>query len=138
LRRAVLVAWSLILSSAFAGCAHGGSRPVSAAASARKTAGPANHPPSVRARCAPCTLHVGETSTLSADATDPDRDTLTYAWHAPGGALRAGSARETTWTAPMSDGAVPVSVRVEDGKGGSASDVITIQVLAKAPSSARP
>jgi outer membrane protein OmpA-like peptidoglycan-associated protein len=91
-----------------------------------------NRPPTVRARCEPCTVYVGKSSTVSADAQDPDGDALTYTWSAPAGTLTAASARQTPWTAPMVEGPVPVSVRVDDGKGASASDVVTIQVIKEA------
>src|SRR3954451_10670110 len=35
-----------------------------------------NRPPTVRARCEPCTVEIGKTSTVTADAQDPDGDTL--------------------------------------------------------------
>src|SRR5262249_41408623 len=89
---------------------------------------PQNHPPTVRARCEPCTVYVGKTSTVTADASDPDGDTLTYAWSAPAGSLTSPASVSTPWTAPMQEGPVPVTVRVSDGKGGTASDVVTIEV----------
>jgi peptidoglycan-associated lipoprotein len=91
-----------------------------------------NRPPTVKASCNPCTVYVGKTSTVSADAQDPDGDTLTYAWSAPAGSLTTANARQTPWTAPMVEGPVPVTVRVSDGKGGTASDVVTIQVIKEA------
>ncbi|HET7694664.1 MAG TPA: OmpA family protein [Vicinamibacterales bacterium] len=93
---------------------------------------PQNRPPTVRASCQPCTVFVGRTSTVAADAQDPDGDALTYAWSAPAGSLTTAAARQTPWTAPMVEGPVPVTVRVSDGKGGSASDVVTIQVMREA------
>jgi outer membrane protein OmpA-like peptidoglycan-associated protein len=77
-------------------------------------------------------VFVGRTSTVTADAQDPDGDALTYAWSAPAGSLTSPSARQTPWTAPMVEGPVPVTVRVSDGKGASASDVVTIQVVREA------
>ncbi len=91
-----------------------------------------NRPPAVRARCEPCTVYLGKTSTVTADGQDADGDTLTYTWSAPAGSLTNPSARQTPWTAPMVEGPVPVTVRVEDGKGGTASDVVTIQVIKEA------
>ncbi len=41
---------------------------------------PANRPPTVKARCEPCTVEVGRQLTASADAQDPDGDTLRYRW----------------------------------------------------------
>src|SRR4051794_34711653 len=37
-----------------------------------------NRPPTVRARCEPCTVEIGKTSTVTGDAQDPDGDTLVY------------------------------------------------------------
>jgi outer membrane protein OmpA-like peptidoglycan-associated protein len=90
---------------------------------------PGNRPPTVRAGCEPCSVFAGTTATVSADAQDPDGDPLTYAWSAPAGSLTSAAARQTPWTAPNMEGPVPVSVRVSDGRGGSASDVITILVV---------
>jgi hypothetical protein len=91
--------------------------------------GGANRPPVVRARCEPCTVPVGQTSKVSADARDPDGNRLKYTWNAPAGSLKKASKRETTWTAPMVEGPVLVTVRVDDGKGALASDVVTIHVI---------
>lgn len=88
-----------------------------------------NGPPSVRAQCNPCTVDVGRTSTLSADASDPDGDALTYRWNAPAGTISTPSARQTPWTAPMQDGPVPITVTVTDTRGGTASDAITLHVI---------
>ena len=88
----------------------------------------ANHPPKVRALCDPCTVAAGRTVTLNADAQDADGDALTYAWSAPSGAAATATSKQTTWTAPSVEGPVPITVRVTDGKGGIASDVITITV----------
>ena len=90
---------------------------------------PENRPPTVRARCEPCTVEVGRTSTLTADATDPDGDQLTYKWSAPAGKFTAPGDRQTPWTAPMQEGPVQATVAVADGKGGTASDTVTIQVI---------
>jgi outer membrane protein OmpA-like peptidoglycan-associated protein len=91
---------------------------------------PPNRPPTVKARCEPCTVQVGRTSTVTADAQDPDGDTLRYRWTSPTGSFANPADRQTVWTAPGQPGAVPVTVTVDDGKGGTASDTITIQVVA--------
>jgi outer membrane protein OmpA-like peptidoglycan-associated protein len=94
---------------------------------------PANRPPTVKARCEPCTVEVGRQLTASADAQDPDGDTLTYRWSAPTGTFATPAARQTPWTAPMQVGAVPLTVTVNDGRGMTASDTVTVQVIAPAP-----
>ena len=94
---------------------------------------PQNRPPSVQARCEPCTVEVGRPSTVTADATDPDGDALRYRWSAPTGAFQAGTDRQTPWTAPQQEGPVPVTVTVDDGRGGTASAMVTIQAVRPAP-----
>jgi outer membrane protein OmpA-like peptidoglycan-associated protein len=89
---------------------------------------PQNNPPSVKARCEPCSIEVGKSSTVSADAQDPDGDQLTYKWSAPTGTLASPGDRQTLWTGPMEPGPVPLTVTVDDGRGGTASDTVTIQV----------
>ncbi len=91
---------------------------------------PANRPPTVKARCEPCTVQVGQNTTVTADANDPDGDTLTYRWAGPTGTFGNAGDRQTPWTAPNQVGAVPLTVTVNDGKGGTATDTITIQVVA--------
>jgi outer membrane protein OmpA-like peptidoglycan-associated protein len=92
-------------------------------------AAPVNRPPSVRARCEPCTVEVGRTSTVTADAADPDGDTLTYKWNAPAGRLTSPADRQSVWTAPTQEGPVPVTIVVNDPNGAAATDAVTIQVI---------
>jgi hypothetical protein len=93
---------------------------------------PAFRPPAVRARCEPCTVVTGRTVTMTADALDPNGGALTYRWTASTGTFRNGSARQTVWTAPQQSGPVPITVTVADGRGGSASDGVTLQVISDA------
>jgi outer membrane protein OmpA-like peptidoglycan-associated protein len=90
---------------------------------------PANRPPTVTARCEPCTVEIGRTSTVTCDASDPDGDPLTYKWSAPSGKFTSPTDRQTPWTAPMQEGPVPVMCSVSDGRGGTASASVTIQVI---------
>jgi peptidoglycan-associated lipoprotein len=83
----------------------------------------------VKARCEPCVVEVGRTSTVTADAQDPDGDTLAYKWSAPSGSFANPAERQTIFTCPKTPGSIPVTVTVTDGKGGTASDTITIQCI---------
>jgi outer membrane protein OmpA-like peptidoglycan-associated protein len=83
----------------------------------------------VRASCDPCTVEVGKTSTVTADAQDPDGDPLTYRWTTGSGTLSSPTNRQTPWTAPNVEGPVRVTVTVSDGKGGTATDTVTINVI---------
>jgi OOP family OmpA-OmpF porin len=91
---------------------------------------PAVHDLSVRANCNPCTVNVGQTSTVSAVATSSIGCTVTYAWTAPTGTFTNPSGQSTPWTAPNQEGPVPVTVTVtcpSDGK--TARDTVNIQVV---------
>jgi len=92
-----------------------------------------NRPPTVKAQCDPCTVEVGKSSTVTADGRDPDGDVLVYRWSAPAGTFRSQSERQTLWTAPQQEGPVQTTVTVDDGKGGTASDSVTIQVVRPKP-----
>jgi outer membrane protein OmpA-like peptidoglycan-associated protein len=74
-------------------------------------------------------VEVGKTSTVTADANDADGDVLAYKWSAPSGTFANPSERQTIFTCPMTPGSIPVTVTVNDGKGGTASDTITIQCV---------
>ena len=98
-----------------------------------------NRPPTVRARCEPCTVEAGRVATVIADAADPDGDAVTYSWSAASGSLANRADRQSPWTAPMQEGPVPITVTVNDGKGGVATDAVTMQVTrpVSLPSEAR-
>ena len=89
----------------------------------------ANRPPTVTAACDPCTVEVGKTSTVTANGQDPDNDPLTYRWSAPSGSFQNPADKQTVWTAPQQEGPVVATVTVNDGKGGTASASVTIQVV---------
>jgi peptidoglycan-associated lipoprotein len=92
-------------------------------------AGP-NRPPTVKATCDPCVLEAGGMATLHAMASDPDGDTLTYLWTATGGTIGDVRAATTHWHAETSPGLITFTVTVNDGRGGTASDKVTIRVAA--------
>ncbi len=74
-------------------------------------------------------MEIGKVSTVTADASDPDGDALTYRWSAASGTLANPGDRQTPWTAPMQEGPVPVTIEVRDSKGATATDAVTIQVV---------
>lgn len=76
-------------------------------------------------------------STVTVEATDPDGDALTFRWRAASGTLAGSAERQSTWTAPMEEGAVPLTVEVRDGRGGIATDAVTIYVIRPAGSNVR-
>jgi peptidoglycan-associated lipoprotein len=84
---------------------------------------------SLAATCDPPVVEPGGNSKCTATATDPDGDPVTYAWTAPSGTFSAPNAQNTTWTAPNQVGNVPITVTATDGRGGSATATVTVQVV---------
>ena len=82
----------------------------------------------MQAVCDPPTVEVGKSCTLTATGTDPDGDNLTYRWTAPSGTLGNPTSRSTLWTAGQQEGPVQMTVTVDDGKGGTATANVIVQV----------
>jgi len=95
----------------------------------------ANRPPTVDITCGPpCTVVAGQSIGLTAQGRDPDGDTLTYRWTAPNGTFSTPATAATRWTAPADfEGNAPVTVTVDDGKGGTASATANIAVTRPRP-----
>jgi hypothetical protein len=91
----------------------------------------ANTDPTVTAiNAAPApTTAPGGTLALTAQATDADGDTLSYAWSTTGGTV-AGTTDEATFTAPATEGTYTVTCTVTDGRGGTGTGTLEITVVA--------
>jgi hypothetical protein len=91
-----------------------------------------NHPPVANAgpdQTAECTSHSGASVTLDGSgSSDPDNDALTYAWSWAGGTATGAT---PTITLPL--GSHEITLIVDDGKGGSASDVVVVNVVDTTP-----
>ncbi len=90
---------------------------------------PPPHTLTVKAECNPCTVEIGRSSTVTATVQDSISCAVTYRWSAPSGTLAQPAERSTLWTAPQTEGTVPVTVTVtcpSDNK--TASDTVNIQV----------
>ncbi len=76
-------------------------------------------------------VDAGDSVTLTATGSDPDGDALTFSWSAAAGTLgtadTAGGTSTNTWSADAG-GAYTVSVSVNDGNGGVATDAVNIAV----------
>jgi outer membrane protein OmpA-like peptidoglycan-associated protein len=92
---------------------------------------PTNRPPTVTVTCESPVLP-GVASNCHATASDPDGDPLTYAWTSGGGKVAGSGADANLDTTGINPGdCVPVTVKVDDGRGGTAD--ATTQVCVKAP-----
>ena len=93
---------------------------------------PLNRVPTVRLECNPCVIESGRTLSVRGIGQDADGDPLSYRWSVPAGTLSGNSGSAVTWTAPSTPGAVALTVTADDGKGGLASDTVTINVMERA------
>ena len=91
---------------------------------------PPNRAPTVRAQCGPCRIEVGQTVTLRATSQDPDGDRVNSFWTIPTGAITDARLPTTQWRAETAPGKVVLTVTAEDGRGGKATDSVTIEVVA--------
>ena len=85
-----------------------------------------NHPPVVSLTASATNLGVGEAVYLLAEAADPDRDELAYAWDFGDGRVAGNAAAFTqSWVAA---GDYVVRCAVSDMKGGTASAAVLVHV----------
>jgi len=73
-------------------------------------------------------LVISQQYDISASASDPDGDNLSYAWTVSGGAINNAAANPMKWTAPNAAGDYTIQVKVTDGKGGEAIKSKTVSV----------
>ena len=93
-----------------------------------------NRAPKVSASCDPCLVGPGGEVRLTATASDPDGDPLTYAWSARRGDLVGpADAAAALWRAPARIGRATIHVRVSDGRGGTASARVSVAVANSPP-----
>ena len=70
-------------------------------------------------------------------AKDADGDNLTYQWKAEAGKI-TGDGQTVWWTPPGKMGTYPITLVVTDGKGGAATENISVRVVTNADGTATP
>jgi hypothetical protein len=86
--------------------------------------GPETGPPVVqRIVSVPPVVPRGGSAQLTALASDPDGDTLTYAWSSAAGSFSEQTRARIRWTAPAASGTYRVSVVVSDGDGSDSANL---------------
>jgi hypothetical protein len=79
------------------------------------------------------TVEPSATISLSAVAHDEDTDdTLTYMWTASAGTFATSNSSASVWTAPAAPGLYELMLTVSDGRGGSRSVTLSIDVRSSA------
>ncbi len=94
---------------------------------------PVNHPPMAACSVNPASVYAGSGDSVAVHVTasDPDNDPLTYGYTATGGAVE-GTGPDARWNSTgVAVGSYTVNVKVDDGKGGTASCAADIKVEEK-------
>jgi outer membrane protein OmpA-like peptidoglycan-associated protein/opacity protein-like surface antigen len=87
-----------------------------------------NRPPLMSCSADRNSVVIGDTVQITASASDPDNDPLTYAWRSSGGRVRGRDASVRFETAGLTAGHYSVQGHVEDGRGGTADCELGIEV----------
>lgn len=92
-----------------------------------------NDPPVIeRLMAEPSVVDQDKNTTIKCVASDPDDDELEYIWEVTAGSI-SGQGAVVTWQAPHTPGAYTVNVKVDDGKGGKATEQVTVDVIVNNP-----
>jgi outer membrane protein OmpA-like peptidoglycan-associated protein len=95
---------------------------------------PVVHNLTVDAQCNPCTVEIGQMTSVTATVQSSIGCMVTYAWKAPSGTFANATAQQTMWTASQQEGTVPVTVTVTcPSDKQTASDTVNIQVVRPTP-----
>lgn len=74
-----------------------------------------NAPPVIKEIIVPENVFAGDSLELSAEVDDADGDPLTYHWEVSKGELDSDTAEHPTWTVPINEGTINISLTVNDG-----------------------
>jgi outer membrane protein OmpA-like peptidoglycan-associated protein len=87
-----------------------------------------NHPPTITCSADRSSVFAGERVHITTNATDPDGDKLTYTWRANSGQVVGSDAAVDFDTTGLAPGTYTITVRVDDGRGGAADCMSSVEV----------
>jgi len=77
--------------------------------------------------------YTDETYHVVVNTSDPDGDPLSVTWSVSGGSINDSHANPINWTAPSAAGDYDITVEVDDGNGGTATLIKSIEVFPALP-----
>jgi outer membrane protein OmpA-like peptidoglycan-associated protein len=91
---------------------------------------PPNHPPVAACSANPTSVYAGSGDSVAVHVTasDPDNDNLTYSYTATGGAVEGTGPDGRFNTTGLNEGNYTVNVKVDDGRGGTATCAADVKV----------
>jgi hypothetical protein len=124
--RGILLAAVIVSMAAILGVACAAPPPASAPPA--PPAQPPNQSPVISNVTAdPSEIVVGNSTTITAVAADPDDDPITFTWSASDGTV-TGSGKQVTWTSNKA-GSATINLTVSDNRGGRTTGSVTVNVL---------
>ena len=92
-----------------------------------------NRPPTMSCSADHATVTVGDPVEITAEASDPDNDPLTYSWNTSGGRLEGTGANVKFHTHELPPGSYTITGHVDDGRSGTADCAVNVDVQAPQP-----
>jgi outer membrane protein OmpA-like peptidoglycan-associated protein len=92
-----------------------------------------NTPPTITCAANPASITVGQKSSITSTASDPDNDQLTYSYTTSGGRVTGSGANVQFDSTGVAPGTYTVTCHVSDGRGGEKDATTQVAVQAAAP-----
>jgi outer membrane protein OmpA-like peptidoglycan-associated protein/opacity protein-like surface antigen len=87
-----------------------------------------NRPPTITCSADRTSLTAGDSIEISAIASDPDNDPLTFSWSASGGRIEGTESSARFYTTDLRSGAYTITGHVDDGRTGMANCSVRVDV----------